>query len=112
MKPPKVWANWLQLVTRVGALAGPRSARPTKAATAVPTPSIGREPASTSSTYTPGDRYCGMRPSSTWTDPASLACGKPPRQGARVRDGGSSGCPNGQPFALAPRHGRAHDQRV
>src|SRR2546423_6826088 len=39
---------------------------PTKAATAVPTPSMGRDPASTSSTYTPGDRYCGMRLPPPW----------------------------------------------
>ena len=50
MKSPNVWVNWLQFVTSVGVLAGPRAARPTNAATAVPTPSIGREPASTSST--------------------------------------------------------------
>src|SRR5215471_18731114 len=41
---------------------GPFRARPTKAATAVPTPSIGAEPAGFSSTKTPGDRYVGMRP--------------------------------------------------
>ena len=50
MKSPNVDVNWLQLVTRVGVFAGPRPASPTKAATAVPTPSIGRDPASTSST--------------------------------------------------------------
>ena len=50
MNSPKFWVNWLQFVTRVGSLNGPRSAMPTKAATAVPTPSIGREPESTSST--------------------------------------------------------------
>ena len=50
MKSPNVDVNWLQFVTSVGVLAGPRAARPTNAATAVPTPSIGRDPASTSST--------------------------------------------------------------
>src|SRR5215218_5969434 len=35
-------------------------ARPTNAATDVPTPSIGLEADGTSSTYTPGDRYVGM----------------------------------------------------
>ncbi len=50
MNSPKVEVNWFQFVTRVGAFAGPRAASPTNAATAVPTPSIGREPASTSST--------------------------------------------------------------
>ena len=41
--------NWVQLVTSVGSLTGPFSAKPTKAATAVPTPSIGLEPEDTSS---------------------------------------------------------------
>ena len=41
---------------RVGWLSGPFSAKPTKAATAVPTASIGREPEDTSSMYTPGAR--------------------------------------------------------
>ena len=50
MKSPKMPVNWLQLVTSVGALNGPALAKPTKAATAVPTPSIGRAPASISST--------------------------------------------------------------
>ena len=50
MKSPNVEVNWFQLVTSVGVFAGPRPASPTKAATAVPTPSIGRDPASTSST--------------------------------------------------------------
>ena len=44
-----------QSVTRVGSLTGPSSVRPTKAAMAVPTPSIGRDPAGTSSMYTPGE---------------------------------------------------------
>ena len=56
MKSPKVCVNWPQLDTSVGVLKGPSAAKPTKAATAVPTPSIGRAPASTSSTYTPGVR--------------------------------------------------------
>ncbi len=59
-KSPNCVANWVQLLTRVGVLNGPRSVSPTKAATAVPTPSMGRDPLSTSSTYTPGDRYVGM----------------------------------------------------
>lgn len=49
-KSPKVLANWLQLVMSVGSSNGPRWAKPTKAATEVPTPSIGRDPDSTSST--------------------------------------------------------------
>ena len=43
-------SNCVQFVTITGVLAGPFWARPTKAATAVPTPSIGREAAWTSST--------------------------------------------------------------
>ena len=42
--------NCVQLVTSVGSLIGPLSAKPTNAATAVPTPSIGFEPEETSST--------------------------------------------------------------
>ena len=49
MKPPKFWVNWVQLVTSVGWLNGPCSANPTKAATAVPAASMGREPEDTSS---------------------------------------------------------------
>jgi hypothetical protein len=45
-----------QFVTFVGWLYGPSAVMPMNAAVAVPTPSIGREPAWTSSTYTPGDR--------------------------------------------------------
>src|SRR5581483_1000542 len=41
-------------------LTGPPGARPTNAATAVPTPSMGFFPLVTSSTYTPGVRYVGM----------------------------------------------------
>ncbi len=50
MNSPNVWTNWLQFVTSVASLNGPLAASPTKAATAVPTPSMGRDPASTSST--------------------------------------------------------------
>ncbi len=50
MKSPNDETNWVQFVTITGVLAGPRWARPTKAATAVPTPSMGREAAWTSST--------------------------------------------------------------
>jgi hypothetical protein len=50
MKSPKVAVNCVQLVQSTGVLNGPRAARPTKAATAVPTPSIGRTADSTSST--------------------------------------------------------------
>ena len=50
MKSPNEATNWLQFVTITGVLAGPRWASPTKAATAVPTPSMGREAACTSST--------------------------------------------------------------
>src|SRR5579884_323050 len=53
-------ANWLQFETRIGTLTGPPGASPTKAATAVPTPSIGFFPLETSSTYTPGVRYVVM----------------------------------------------------
>jgi hypothetical protein len=45
---PKVSTYCDQFVTSVGVLAGPSGAKPTKAATAVPTPSIGRVPLSTS----------------------------------------------------------------
>jgi hypothetical protein len=54
--PPNSCTYWLQLVTSVGAWNGPFSANPTNAVTAVPTPSIGRDPLGASSTYTPGDR--------------------------------------------------------
>jgi hypothetical protein len=47
---PKAATYWDQLVTRVGSFSGPVGARPTKAATEVPTPSMGREPLATSST--------------------------------------------------------------
>ncbi|MFC7471704.1 hypothetical protein ACFQVA_35595 [Actinomadura keratinilytica] len=50
MKSPKAATNCVQLVTSVGAFSGPDGARPTKAATEVPTPSMGREPLATSST--------------------------------------------------------------
>ncbi len=50
MKPPNAPVNWLQFVTSVGVWNGPSAAMPTNAATAVPTPSIGRDPASRSST--------------------------------------------------------------
>jgi hypothetical protein len=49
MKLPKFWVNWVQFVTSVGSLTGPFSAKPTNAATAVPTPSIGFDPEETSS---------------------------------------------------------------
>ena len=49
-KPPNVLVNWVQLLISVGWLNGPFSVRPTKAATAVPTPSMGLEPESVSST--------------------------------------------------------------
>ena len=39
---------------------GPRSATPTTPTVLVLTPSIGFEPVSISSTYTPGARYSGM----------------------------------------------------
>ncbi len=47
--PPKVFTNWVQLVTSTGSLNGPEAANPTNAATAVPTPSIGLDPEDTSS---------------------------------------------------------------
>ncbi len=56
MNSPKAATYCVQLVTSVGSFRGPVGASPTKAATEVPTPSIGREPLATSSTYTPGDR--------------------------------------------------------
>ena len=49
-----------QLVTSTGRLTGLPAAKPTKAAVAVPTPSMGFGPASTSWIYTPGDKYSGM----------------------------------------------------
>ena len=57
MKSPNAARNCDQLVTGVGLLNSPFSAKPTKAATAVPTPSMGLLALSISSTYTPGDRY-------------------------------------------------------
>ena len=38
---PKMRANWVQFEIRIGVLAGPPGASPTKAAIEVPTPSIG-----------------------------------------------------------------------
>jgi hypothetical protein len=46
----KVRANWVQLLQRTGWLIGPPGASPTKAATEVPTPSIGFDCAGISST--------------------------------------------------------------
>src|SRR3954447_19684075 len=57
---PKIRANCVQLEIRIGVLIGPPGARPTKAATAVPTPSMGLFAEGISSTYTPGVRYVGM----------------------------------------------------
>jgi hypothetical protein len=48
------------LVTKMGTFTGPRSATPTIPEVLVLTPSIGLEPVSTSSTYTPGAKYSGM----------------------------------------------------
>src|SRR4051794_29905448 len=59
MKSPKLLTNCPQFAKRTGLFSGPVSARPTNAATAVPTPSMGRDPLSTSSTKTPGERYVG-----------------------------------------------------
>src|SRR5215208_1121050 len=56
---PKIRANCVQFEIRIGVLTGPPGARPTKAATAVPTPSIGLFAEGISSTYTPGVRYVG-----------------------------------------------------
>ncbi len=53
---PKILANCVQLEIRIGVLIGPPGARPTNAATAVPTPSIGLLAEGISSTYTPGVR--------------------------------------------------------
>src|SRR5690606_41106442 len=54
--------NWVQLVTATASFtrASSRGACPTNPAVLVPTASIGREPDSTSSTYTPGLKYSGM----------------------------------------------------
>src|SRR5215467_698878 len=57
---PNVSTYCDQLVTSVALLTGPAGAKPTKAAIAVPTPSIGRGPLLTSSIYTPGDKYSAM----------------------------------------------------
>ena len=57
---PNVSTYWPQFVISVGVFAGPAGANPTKAAIAVPTPSMGRAPVLTSSMYTPGDRYSGI----------------------------------------------------
>ena len=54
--PPNVFWYCDQLVISTGLLRGPISAKPTNAATDVPTPSIGRLPGGVSSTYTPGVR--------------------------------------------------------
>jgi hypothetical protein len=48
--PPNVSVNWVQFATMVALPTGPFAATPRKAATAVPTPSMGLEPRSTSST--------------------------------------------------------------
>jgi hypothetical protein len=50
MNAPKLDVNCVQFVTSFGSFCGPFSAKPTKAATAVPTPSIGFEPDDCSST--------------------------------------------------------------
>src|SRR5215831_17562904 len=60
---PKVSTYCDQLVINVGVLAGPAGAKPTNAAIAVPTPSMGRVPLATSLMYTPGVRYSGIRDS-------------------------------------------------
>jgi hypothetical protein len=50
VKSPKAATYCVQLVTSVGSCRGPLGASPTKAATDVPTPSMGRVPLATSST--------------------------------------------------------------
>src|SRR5215471_8617416 len=57
---PNVSTYCDQFVTSVALLTGPAGAKPTNAAIAVPTPSIGRGPLLTSSIYTPGDKYSAM----------------------------------------------------
>src|SRR5712691_11658587 len=56
-KSPKVRVNCAQLVTSTASLVGPTDDSPMNAQVEVPTASIGFEPRSTSSMYTPGDRY-------------------------------------------------------
>src|SRR5690349_22185395 len=89
MNSPKVCVNCPQLETSVGVLNGPDAANPTKAATAVPTPSIGREPDSTSSTYTPGDRYVGIVPPAFWLCPCDSAAARPGTETATGRASGN-----------------------
>src|SRR5205823_7710509 len=55
-KSPKVRVYCAQLVTRTASLVGPTDDSPMNAAVDVPTASMGFEPRSTSSIYTPGDR--------------------------------------------------------
>ena len=50
MKSPNVWVNWLQFVTSVGRVGRPAGGQADERGDGVPTPSIGRDPASTSST--------------------------------------------------------------
>ena len=50
------FVNWDQFVTKTGLLTGPLVDVPRKPTVFVPTASIGFEPRSTSSTYTPGER--------------------------------------------------------
>src|SRR5215510_3440247 len=57
---PNVSTYCDQFVMSSGLFTGPAGANPTKAAMAVPTPSIGLGPVFTSSIYTPGDRYSAM----------------------------------------------------
>src|SRR3954469_11412877 len=56
-KSPKVRVYCAQLVISTASLVGPTCDSPMKAAVEVPTASMGFEPRSTSSMYTPGDRY-------------------------------------------------------
>src|SRR6266852_8188208 len=56
-KSPKVRVNCAQLVTSTASFDGPTDDSPMNAAVEVPTASMGFEPRSTSSIYTPGDRY-------------------------------------------------------
>src|SRR5438128_5685656 len=56
-KSPKVRVYCAQLVISTASLVGPTDDSPMNAAVEVPTASMGFEPRSTSSMYTPGDRY-------------------------------------------------------
>ncbi len=103
MKSPKFAVYWVQLVTRTGSFNGPLAAKPTNAATAVPTASIGLEPDETSSMYTPGERYVGIAPpASDRPDPASMVAGTSTTYRPQGDTPGGTTCPNGRTHGRGP----------